>query len=81
MHITPEENLTEGYTYGIQVIEKYSLFARDSFHRGQSFHLSTFWTIMEGARMGIEFIYGQRYNPDKTHGSASRINMLFYYDF
>ena len=76
-----KENLYSNISYGIQLIEKYSLFAPESFHRGQTFHLTTFWTIIEGARMGIEFIYGQRYNLDKSHGSASRINMLFYYDF
>lgn len=74
-------NLFSNFTYGLLRVEKNHLLQETAYYQGQSFHFTTFWTVVEGARVGIEYIYGIRYNQDKTHGFASRLNMLFYYDF
>lgn len=43
--------------------------------------INTFWQITEGAKLGLEYMYGQRWNKDGQSGGASRIGTLFYYDF
>ena len=53
----------------------------DSYRNSISLALDSFWTITEGARLGLEFAYGQRWNKNGETGQASRISALFYYDF
>jgi len=36
---------------------------------------------VEGAKVGAEVIFGERVDKDKEKAGASRINLLFYYDF
>ncbi|NOR74676.1 MAG: hypothetical protein GQ525_05910, partial [Draconibacterium sp.] len=52
-----------------------------AFKNSFSFSVDTFWKIIEGARIGLEYVYGQRWDKDGTTGEASRIWALFYYDF
>ncbi len=53
----------------------------DSFKNSISFSVDTFWRVIEGARIGLEYVYGQRWDKDGTTGVASRVWALFYYDF
>jgi hypothetical protein len=53
----------------------------DMYNRGNNFRLNTFWTIVEGSRLGLEYIHAFRKNKDGALGRANRINLLFYYDF
>ncbi len=46
-----------------------------------SFSVDSFWRVIEGARIGLEYVYGQRWDKDGTTGIASRFWALFYYDF
>jgi hypothetical protein len=46
-----------------------------------SLSVDTFWRVIEGARIGLEYVYGQRWDKDGTTGAASRVWALFYYDF
>jgi hypothetical protein len=53
----------------------------DAYKNSVSFSFDTFWSVMEGARIGLEYAFGQRWDKDGTTGQASRIWALFYYDF
>ncbi len=46
-----------------------------------SLSVDTFWKVIEGARIGLEYAFGQRWDKDGRTGQASRIWALFYYDF
>lgn len=43
--------------------------------------LDCFWEITSGARLGVEYIHGIRWNKDNSSGDAGRLQALFYYDF
>lgn len=53
----------------------------DVYRESMSVSLDSFWQITEGARMGLEYVYGRRWDKDHATGSASRVWALFYYDF
>jgi len=53
----------------------------DNFKNSMSFSVDTFWSVIEGARIGLEYVYGQRWDKDGTTGATSRVWALFYYDF
>ena len=53
----------------------------ESYRRSMSGSLDSFWDITDGARMGLEYVFGQRWNKDRSTGQASRFWVLFYYDF
>lgn len=53
----------------------------NTYKNSMSFSLDSFWNIIDGARLGLEYVYGQRWDKDGTTGNASRIWALFYYDF
>ncbi len=51
------------------------------FNYSYSISGNAFWNIVEGMRIGLEYVYGKRINIDKTNGDGSRVWALFYYDF
>jgi hypothetical protein len=53
----------------------------NSYRNSLSISLDSFWRFAEGARVGLEFVYGQRRDKDGETGHATRIWSLFYYDF
>ena len=53
----------------------------DSFRNSLSLSIDSFWRFAEGARLGAELIYGQRWDKSGATGQATRISTLFYYDF
>ncbi len=53
----------------------------NSFRNSISLSADIFWNVIKGARVGLNYTYGQRWNKDSTTGRASRIWALFYYDF
>ena len=53
----------------------------DAYKSSLSAALNTFWQVNEGARVGFEYMYGHRWNKNNQSDGASRIQMLFYYDF
>jgi len=66
--------------FGIVNLEKESFDPGDFFLRGMSCQINTFWEVVEGARLGVEAIWGKRVDVDFSHGNALRFNLLFYYD-
>jgi len=75
------EDIFSNFTYGAIVLENYSFTPAEAFRWGDSFRINTFWTVVEGARVGLEYIYGARNNNNKEEGRAGRLNFLVYYDF
>jgi len=69
------------FTYGLLMLEKTDFNPDDTYNRGNNFRINTFWSIVEGSRLGFEYIYAFRVNKDDTKGNANRLNLLFYYDF
>ena len=53
----------------------------DTYRNSMSIQFDTFWDIMEGTKLGAEYAYAQRWNVNGDTGEASRISILFYYDF
>ena len=53
----------------------------NNYKNSMSLSFDTFWDIVDGAQLGIEYVYGQRWDIDGTSGSANRVWLLFYYDF
>ena len=68
-------------TYGLIILQKEEFMPDDTFNRGNNFRVNTFWTILEGSRVGLEYIHAFRKNKDGALGSANRVNLLVYYDF
>ncbi len=74
-------NLTTSLTYGVIVLERIGFTPENTYHWGYSLHFNTFWTVVEGAKLGAEAIWGQRFDRVATRGDALRLNILAYYDF
>ena len=75
------DDLFSNFTYGVTVLENYDFTPGEAYRWGDSFRFNTFWSVIEGAKIGVEWIYGIRNNVNKQDGSASRLNFLVYYDF
>lgn len=57
-------------------------FQNDSdFSQCYSVSANAFWNIVEGLKVGVEGLFGERFNIDNSSGTATRIWVLFYYDF
>ena len=42
---------------------------------------NVFYQPSDGARLGVEYAFGQRFNVDSSTGTASRVSVIMYYDF
>ena len=76
----PKE-LTTSFTMGITSINNKDYQPDDAYNFSFNSLLNLFWQPTEGARLGIEFANGRRYNKVGTWGLANRVSFLFYYDF
>lgn len=52
-----------------------------SYSHSASVSFDAFYEIIDGARIGFEYAYGQRWDKNGEKGNASRFWTLFYYDF
>lgn len=75
------EKVFSNIAYGLLNLQKEDFTPDETYHRGDSFRLNTFWSIVEGARIGGEYIYAIREDKGGNRGGANRLNLLFYYDF
>lgn len=75
------DNITACATFGAAWQTNYSFQPDNSYRNSLSLSFDAFWEIINGARVGLEYAYGQRWDKDATMGRASRIWALFYYDF
>lgn len=79
-HIWPK-GVSSFLSFGIASITNRSYQPMESFSYSYNISGNAFWKIIEGMRIGLEYLYGQRFNLDGSSGKASRIWVLFYYDF
>ena len=75
------DKIFSNFTYSILILQKEDFAPEDTYYRGNNFRVNTFWSVVEGARVGGEFIHAFRTNKGNEKGTANRINLLFYYDF
>jgi hypothetical protein len=76
-----DSNIFSNFSYSLLLLQKESFTPDNTYHQGDNFRINTFWQIIEGARVGIEYIQAFRKDKDGEKGTASRVNVLFYYDF
>jgi hypothetical protein len=69
------------FTYSMLLLQKESFTPDDSYFIGENFRVNTFWQVIEGARVGVEYIHALRRDKGGDTGSAGRVSILFYYDF
>ena len=74
-------NIDSSLSAGIASISNRDYQPDDVFNWSYSILANTFWQPVEGARMGGEFAYGQRFNKYDSRGGAWRVSILLYYDF
>ncbi len=75
------EDVYSNFTYSLLHLQKEAFTPDDTYFWGDNFRFNTFWNIVEGARIGAEFIHASKQNKVNERGTANRINLLFYYDF
>ncbi len=75
------ENLFSNFTYGILYLQTESFTQTGTYTQGDNFRFNTFWSIVDGARLGAEYIHAIRRDKGGAYGDANRVNLLFYYDF
>lgn len=73
--------LFSNLSYGFSQLEDPYFALDDTYREGNSIYFHHFYDIVEGARIGIGYDYGLRHNKDEESGNASRVSVLFYYDF
>ena len=69
------------FSFGISPLMNKDYEATSDYDFSYNFSMNGFWSISEGLRVGLEYMYGQRFNIDGSRGGASRIWALFFYDF
>ena len=73
--------LTSHFSVGYAQLYNKDFQPDDSYRNSLSLSIDTFWNLTEGARLGLEIMYGQRWDKGGDTGQATRISTLFYYDF
>lgn len=74
-------DISSSISAGVGSLQVRDYQADNSFHWGYNLLANAFWQPVDGARVGAEFAYGQRFNKYGSRGMASRVSMLLYYDF
>jgi hypothetical protein len=75
------KNISTNVSGGYANLSNKEFQPENAYHQSMSLSLDSFWNIIDGARLGLEYVYGQRWDKDETTGNASRLWALFYYDF
>lgn len=75
------DDIFSNFTYGWLLVEQFSFNPPMAYKEGHSLRMNTFFDVTEGAKVGVEGIYGDRIDYDQQKGNVIRVNLLFYYDF
>lgn len=75
------KKLSASATFGIAAIDNKDFQSDDFFNYAHNTLLNVFWEPVDGARAGIEFATGKRYDVGTSKGLANRFSILMYYDF
>lgn len=74
-------NLSTSLSFGVASITNVDFQPDDAYHYSYNALFNIFWVPAEGARAGLEYAFGRRFDKAGTNGRANRISMLMYYDF
>ena len=75
------ENISTNLSVGSANIFNLDFQPDDAYRNSISVSVDAFWRIITGARIGVSYTYGQRWDKGGDTGVAGRIWALFYYDF
>lgn len=75
------KNITTHVSFGYAQLFNKDFQADDAYRNSLSTSVDTFWNITDGAKLGLEYVFGQRWDISEHTGHASRVWALFYYDF
>lgn len=75
------KNLIANVSLGFAAINNKDFQSDDDYSYGYNALINVFWEPVEGARLGLEFANGQRFDIGSNRGMANKISMLLYYDF
>jgi hypothetical protein len=78
---TWKNGITSNLIYGMARVQQSSFAQPSAYLWGQTIRTNAFWDVVEGSKLGMEVIWGQRFNKDLAADQALRLNVLFYYDF
>jgi hypothetical protein len=79
-HIWPK-NLSSSLSFGIAAITNRDFQPDDAYSYSYNALLNVFWQPVDGARLGLEYASGERWNKGGERGRATRFSVLMYYDF
>ena len=74
-------NLSASASFGYSAIENERFQKEDAFSHSYNALFNIFWEPVTGARLGIEYANGRRYDKGEADGPANRLSLLMYYDF
>jgi hypothetical protein len=75
------KKLSSTVTLGYADLNNYDYQPADTYSSSMSAAWDSFWSFTEGSKLGLEYMYNQRWDKGGENGNASRISVLFYYDF
>jgi hypothetical protein len=75
------KNISTTLSAGFAAITNRAFQPEDQYSHGYNALLNIFWQPVDGARLGIEYANGERWNINRDRGRATRFSLLMYYDF
>jgi hypothetical protein len=79
-HLWPK-NLSTSLSFGIAAITNRYFQSDYAYSHSYNALVNVFWQPVDGARLGIEYASGERWNKSGERGRATRFSILMYYDF
>jgi len=79
-HVWPK-NLSSTLSGGFATISNRYFQPDNAYNYSYNALINVFWQPVEGARLGIEYASGERWNKNGERGRATRFSILMYYDF
>jgi hypothetical protein len=79
-HIWPK-SFSSTLSVGLAAITNRDFQPDDAYSYSYNALLNVFWQPVDGARLGIEYASGERWNKNGERGRATRFSILMYYDF
>lgn len=74
-------DLTASLSFGMGAISNKSFQKPSDFNYAYNVLLDAFWAPIKGARLGLEYAFGERFDINNERGLANRVSLLMYYDF
>jgi hypothetical protein len=79
-HALPK-NLSASLALGVAALSNRDFQLGYDFDYSYNALLNLFWEPANGARLGVEYANGKRYDKGEYDGTANRVSLLMYYDF